>query len=215
MFLLPDALAIAVAIASLAAASTAVFVRRRSFACGYRQMNGAALLLLGVVSIRFLVPPYGEPGFHGTGVMRVLLLVGLYALVLDAYRNVPFETLLWTLVIVGSIAAAIAVAMYLGDGGSSDRIEFLGRSAHPIMGAGAVATSLVAVIVLGRHQQRGAYFTIALIAMAATQATALYLSGSRGPMISLLLAILLAPSSCKASWVDAAVHRRNRRLDMR
>ena len=193
-YLLPGPIAVVTAIASLVGAGAAVIAHRRSFPSWHEHVSGVALLLLlAAVTIRFLIPPYGEPGFHGAGATRVALLLGFYALILSAYQNVPFERLLRTLAIIGSIAAAIAVASFLRQGDFTDRIEFLGRSAHPIMGAGAIAASLAAVIVLLRGRSRGTYLTLALVAMAATLATALYLSGSRGPMVSFLLAVLLAP----------------------
>jgi O-antigen ligase len=155
--------------------------------------NWLAVALVAALTVRFAVPPYGEAGFHGVGATRVALLVGLYGVVLCAYRQVSFARLLWILAITGTLSAALGLAAFLHASEHAERVSLLGRAAHPIMGAGAAATALVAVIVLLRHYSRHHRAAqVALACMGAVLIAAIYLSGSRGPIISLMLAVMFA-----------------------
>jgi O-antigen ligase len=160
--------------------------------CGL-PLNWPVVALAAAVLARFAIPPYGEAGFYGFGATRVVLLAGLFGVVLYAYRHVSFDTLLWALAIAGTLAAAFGLVAFVYAFDLDARVGFLGRAAHPIMGAGAAAAALVAVITLLRdHSRRHRAAQVALAGMGTLLIVAIYLSGSRGPMLSLVLAAIVA-----------------------
>jgi O-antigen ligase len=77
-----------------------------------------------------------------------------------------------------------------------DRLSFIGRASDPILGAGAVATGLIAAItVLAYHLDiRRAPLTAVLLAFTICGILAgLYLAGSRGPFLALAFALCVTP----------------------
>ncbi len=162
-----------------------------------------AIVFLIAIVIRLMLPPYGDPeAIPGTAVSRVVLLVGLFGLVLYVYTRLPFEQLLWLIAGVAVACCLLAVAVDLSDGRMAKRLTFLGRASHPIFGAGAISAGLLAAVTLliYRPANRTLLVMGALAAMIAVLSGAVFLSGSRGPMIAVAIALVATPVVLALNW---------------
>lgn len=169
-----------------------------------------ALAFLAVISVRLLLPPYGDPqAVPGTALARSLLLIGLFGLTFYVYARLPFEKFLWLIAVAAFACCFIVLAIEGYDLDLPGRLQFLGRASHPIFGAGAIAAGLIAAATLlfYRPLPRKATTSAILVGMLLLLAAAVYFSGSRGPIISLLITFVAAPVvvALNIRWLFVAV----------
>ncbi|MEI9902229.1 MAG: O-antigen ligase family protein [Hyphomicrobium sp.] len=110
---------------------------------------------------------------------------------------------------------AIAWGRQSRRGNFNKRLEFYGRAAHPIFGAGAIAIGAIAAVTLLAYPggRRTHLTRLALAGMALAMMFAVVMTGSRGPLIALVSAFIagliavfsksrLVPLACAfGSWV--------------
>jgi len=160
------------------------------------------LAFLTAINLRLLLPPYGADGVvAGAAITRGLLLVGLYGLTLYAYARLRFQAILWLLVGTAFVCTIVSLAVYAFHPPTDYRLVFLGRAAHPIFGAGAIATGSIAAITLlayGNGTHRGRIITVLLAVCAAALVVGIYLTGSRGPLLALAFALCAAPLALRS-----------------
>lgn len=160
-----------------------------------------AVVFLAVISARLALPPYGVETVPGSAIVRALLLVGLYGLAWYAYVRLPFQNILWMIAVAAFLGAAIAIALYLPAPPEDLRLNFVGRASHPIMGAGAVACGFIAAVTLLSYGDISGRSRIVLVLMCAVMVAGIYLTRSRGPMLSVALSLVLTPLVLRfASW---------------
>lgn len=156
-----------------------------------------ALIFITAISLRLMLPPSGaENSVAGTAVTRSLLIVGLYGLTLYAYARLPFRYILLLLVGVAFACTIVSFAAYILHGKYHKRLEFLGRASHSIIGAGAIATALLAALTClwsYAREDRQRRTMLALGVAIAAFVAALVLTGSRGPIIALAFALAATP----------------------
>lgn len=155
-----------------------------------------ALLFLAVVSLRLLLPPYGDPqAVPGAALARSVLLVGLFGLTFYVYARLPFDKFLWLIAAMAFACCLIVIAIEGYDLHLPRRLQFMGRASHPIFGAGAIAAGLIAAfsLLFYRPLPRKWSTSAILVGMLLLLAAAIYFSGSRGPIISLLITLVAAP----------------------
>jgi len=168
-------------------------------------VDRALLLFLAAVTVRLVLPPYGAADVvPGAAISRVALVVGLFGLVALVYAEVSFRQMLWMLAVTTAVSAVAAFAIFAFNGFESayaERMTFLGRAGHPIYGAGAVGAGLLAAISLLGFDKCSTRQRALLAAMAACMAIGIFLAGSRGPMLSLTVALALAALLVRStSW---------------
>lgn len=194
IFFLNGALANAAAILAFVAAWVAVL---RDPRIKLPHIDPIALLFIAAISLRLMLPPYGaENAVPGTAVTRSLLIVGLYGLALYAYARLPFRYILLLLVAVAFACTIISFVSYVLHGKTHERLEFLGRASHSIIGAGAIATALLAAVtcIFSYAREDGARRQMLALGVAvAVFIAALVLTGSRGPLIALAFALAATP----------------------
>lgn len=194
IFFLNGAIANAVVFLSFAAAWIAI---ARSPHRKLPQIPLLAVLFITAITLRLLLPPYGaEHTLAGAAVTRSLLIVGLYGLTLYVYARVPFSYILLLIVVVASASTALALTDYYVQGDFNKRLAFLGRASHPIFGAGAVATAALAAVTSLAFPPRSERWGLKKIGLGfaiAMLITAIAMTGSRGPMIALALALVASP----------------------
>lgn len=197
VFVFNGGLAIAVAVICFVAAWVLIIKGTRDGTFLVPQIAPVFVIFLVAISVRLLLPPTGaENAVAGAAVARGLLIVGLFGLTLYVYARLPFDAIL--LMIAGTAFATtlVALGLHLHQMQDGDRLIFLGRASHPIMGAGAVATGAIAAIsLLAYHAgvRRDRITTVALLFAIFTLVLGLYLTGSRGPLLSFALAVVAAP----------------------
>ena len=163
------------------------------------------IALLVAVALRLLLPPYGSnTTVPGSGVTRLVLLVGLFGVVLNAYACVKFNRLLWIIALAAFFSSLIGLGWYLHRGDFAARLVFADRSTNPILGAGSAAVGVAATIVLFRmHTGNPGWVRAGLVIMVALEAAAIYLSGSRGPILAFVLALVCTPLlMARSSWTS-------------
>ena len=199
---LPGGLANAIGIACFFAAWGLIFLSVRQGPRINLRIDGITVALLGAFAIRVVLPPYGiaTNGFSGGGLTHVLLIVGLYGLILTSYTQVRFDDLLLILAASAGLSALFSLGWYLID--HPDRLAFVGRSASPIIGVGGIVPGLAAALALLSHRDlapRG--LRAGLILSILVEVVVVFLSGSRGPIIALVFAVVCAPSLVRrSSW---------------
>jgi O-antigen ligase len=152
------------------------------------------LIFFLAVGLRLFLPPYGiADAIPGKAESHILLLVGLYGLILFTQSRLPFSHMLWLLAGAAFFCVIISLALMPHN---FDRLTTVGRTSNSILGAGAIATGLVAAITLFayhldiRRSQRTAFllaFAICIIL------AGIYLTGSRGPIIAIIFALAITP----------------------
>lgn len=183
----------ALVIVSFLAAWIGVIREVRAGTLSIPRNNAIVLAFLVAISFRLLLPPYGVADtVPGAAVSRALLLVGLYGLTLYTYSQLPFTHILWMIAGAASACSVVALAAYAHHMPGYDRLVFLGRASHAIIGAGAVATAAIAAATLltYRDDRRSPLAAIMLALMFPLLVYAIVLTGSRGPMLALALALV-------------------------
>lgn len=197
VFFLNGAAANAVAITSFVAACVLVVMEARAATLSIPRIAPIVLVFFVAICVRLLLPPTGAAGATpGAAVVRGLLLGGLFALCLYAYLRIPFASLLWLIAGFASFCALIALVAYVHHAPGDARLVFLGRATHSIVGAGAISTGIIAAISLLSREPKAGWGlapVAVVIAMLGVLVTGLYLTGSRGPMIALALALVVTP----------------------
>lgn len=197
VFLFNGGLAITVAVICFVAAWVLIIKETREGTFRVPQIAPVFVIFLAAISVRLLLPPTGaENAIAGAAVSRGLLIVGLFGLTVYVYVRLPFRAIL--LMIAGTAFATtlVALALYAYHLPVDHRLIFLGRASHPIMGAGATATGAIAAISLLAYQanpRRDLITTVTLLFAVCTLILGLYLTGSRGPLLSFALALVAAP----------------------
>lgn len=155
------------------------------------------LAFVAAIAVRLLLPPYSVDGTGSpAAATRALLLAGLYGLTIYVYARLPFEHILWMIAGAALACVTIASVLYVVNPPTDARMVFLGRASHPIIGAGAIAVGALAALALlvgSASDGRSRRTRIVIALMLAVLAAAVFLSGSRGPLISLGLAVLATP----------------------
>ncbi|HEY8276780.1 MAG TPA: O-antigen ligase family protein [Methyloceanibacter sp.] len=191
-YFLHGALAITLVTICFLTAWTVIVLDLREGTLPMIRLGWPALLFFGFATIRLAIPPYGDiNAVPGTAVTRMLLIAGLYGLVLVCYARIEFKKILWILSIAAFCSTAIALAWHAHQHSFADRLHFIGRSSNEILGAGGLVAGLAASIALLAHGVQK-WLRAALAVMVVIELLAVYLSGSRGPMIALLLALAAA-----------------------
>ena len=191
----------ALAVCSFVAAWALIARESRAGTLSIPPLAPIAVVFLAVITARLALPPYGVETVPGSAVVRSLLLVGLYGLAWYAYVRLPFQYILWMIAIAAALCAAIAIAMYLPAPPEDFRLNFVGRASHPIMGAGAVACGFIAAVTLLFYGPNSGRSRIVLALMCVVMLVGIYLTRSRGPMLSLALSLALTPLVLRfSSW---------------
>lgn len=155
-----------------------------------------ALIFVGAISVRMLLPPYGTDRI-APDVTRTLLIVGVFGLVFFVYERMDFQRSLLVIVAMGLACAFISMLVYFAQENFGDaRLAFFGRSSHPIMGAGAIALATLAALSVASYPtgaSRSHVVTAGLGVAIVVFVASLVLTGSRGPAIALVFAIATTP----------------------
>jgi O-antigen ligase len=194
IFFLPGGIANTVAILSFVAAWIAL---TRDPQIQLSNISPLTILFITAISLRLLLPPYGaENAVPGAAITRSLLIVGLYGLTLYAYARLPFRYILLLVVIVAFACTVASFAMYVFHGKFHKRLEFLGRAQHSIIGAGAIATAVLAAVtcLLSYIREDASRLKMMLISgVIIVFLGALAMTGSRGPVMALAIALAATP----------------------
>lgn len=176
-----------VVIAGIAASTAWLWIERRRV--GVR-VDPVILCLLAVVAGRGMLPPYGGDGFSLKVASNLTLLFGLAVLTAAAVARTSISTLLWVIATPAAVCALLSIALH--DFAISPRLEFIGHIGSPIFGTGGVVAGMVAALLLLGHQDnRSSPWRLALLLTAVTvDVVAIYLAGSRGPLLALAGAAL-------------------------
>lgn len=152
------------------------------------------LAFLIASGLRLLLPPYGFAGaMPGSGVSHALLVAGLYGLALFAQSRLPFNHILWLLVIAATTCVIFSLMVMPQH---IDRLSFIGRTSNPILGTGSVIVGLVAAIVLLAYHtnfRRAPLTAVLLATMTCCMLAGIYLASSRGPLLASALALGVTP----------------------
>jgi O-antigen ligase len=155
------------------------------------------LIFLAAMCVRLLLPPTGAAdAIPGPAVSRGLLIMGFFGLTLYVYARLRFDIILWMIAGMASATTLVAIAVFLHQMPADHRLLLLGRAAHPILGAGAIATGAIAAISLLAYHvsaRRGLITTVTLLFAISAIVVGLYFTGSRGPLLSLVLAAIALP----------------------
>ena len=152
------------------------------------------IIFIGAISLRLLLPPYGTDRI-APDVSRTLLIVGLFGLVLFVYARMDFQRTLLLIVAIALTCAVGSMLIYFAQP-SYERLTFFGRSSHPIMGAGAIATAVIAALAVASSPLAGPRSRAIKVGLAfaiVILVASLVLTGSRGPAIALVFAIVATP----------------------
>jgi O-antigen ligase len=201
LFFLSGGLATVGAVASFVAAWLVIVRQVRRGAHPPLSIDPAVLVFLAAIGVRLSLPPFGDPdAVPGAGAARALLLLGLYGLVLLTCARVPFRHVLWMVVGAAVLSAVLAIIWhvfkmaFVFKDPLAMRLTLLGRASHPIMGAGAIATALVAAVALLAYPaERSRAVSMRLAIAIGVLVFSLLLTGSRGPTLALACALLATP----------------------
>ncbi|MFA5899219.1 MAG: O-antigen ligase family protein [Hyphomicrobium sp.] len=189
-----------------------VFVEARSGSLSIPRIPTIVLVFFIAICVRLLLPPTGVPGaVPGAAVSRGLLLAGLFGLTLYAYLRLPFENLLWLIAGFTFACAFVALVAYVHHPAWDGRLVFSGRATHSIVGAGAISIGVIAAVALLAYAPKAwsRVALIGLILMTGVLVATLVLTGSRGPMIALALALggtpLMMRSKSPALFIACAI----------
>lgn len=129
---------------------------------------------------------------HATGIGNFLLLA-LFAAYVDLLsRRIELERLLVAIVALSTASALASLVWHFGAGHTfAERMWPLGRGGNPIPGAGGLACGLIALWALTPFR-RSSPAILASAFAAASLLAAVILTGSRGPILGLVLGIGLA-----------------------
>jgi len=197
IFFLDGAAANTLAILCFVAAWVLIITDARSGILSIPRVLPTLLVFLIAINLRLLLPPYGDDDtVPGTAVSRGLLLIGLFGLSSYVYARLQFQSILWLLTGAAFGCTIIALGAYAYDLPADARLTFLGKATHPILGAGAIATGVIASITLLAYDAdvRRTWIATALLALVTViLVAAIYLAGSRGPALALAFAACSAP----------------------
>lgn len=189
IFFLPGASGTVVAIACIAASAIGLLqhgsVPKPEGAYAWFYAFSAA------IAIRLAIPPFGEEDVpFGAGLHRIAMLLGFLAAFAFLYGAVEFRRILATIFVITVAFSAISIGAYILGGAETSRMPFIGRTTNKIVGATGAGVGVIAAatLVLFYSEQLSRRVILAIGAGAFLNIGAMYLSGSRGPLLSLLLA---------------------------
>ena len=191
IFFLKGGVSQVVAVACFAVSWILILRKPRSSELPTPLMAPIVVAFLIASGFRLLLPPYGSSTAFGSGVSHALFIAGLYGLILYAQLHLRFREILW---LTAGAACACVIVTFVAAPHIGGRLLLVGRTDNPILAAGAMAAGLFAATTLLAYHidiQRTQLKALLAATMICITLTAIYLTGSRGPLLALILALAL------------------------